>query len=66
MAKLIALMMLLVALAGCQHPRVAGDFCDVSEPHRHSAEAQAAMTDKELATETKHNEYGEKRCGWKP
>jgi hypothetical protein len=66
MAKLIASMMVLVALTGCQNARIAGDFCDVSAPHRHSAKAQAAMTDKELAQEVKHNEYGETACGWKP
>jgi len=60
----------LLALAGCDRWKAeafgGGNFCDIAQPHLHSKQAQAAMSDAELATETKHNEYGEKFCGWKP
>lgn len=68
MAKLITITALALLLTGCTGAKgiIAGNFCDVSQPHVHSEKVQNAMSDAELATETKHNEFGEKECGWKP
>lgn len=67
--RLIALVLVAMALAGCETFRDSvargGSFCDIAEPHYHTARAQAAMTNEELGRETRHNEKGEKICGWK-
>ncbi len=58
----------MLVLSGCatMNKIIPGNFCDVSQAHLHSAKAQRAMSDSELATETKHNDFGAKECGWKP
>jgi len=45
---------------------MAGDFCDTARPFRPSAQAAAAMSDREKADVVKHNEHGERQCGWTP
>ncbi|MGO4676077.1 hypothetical protein AB4Z40_24540 [Bosea sp. 2YAB26] len=51
-------------IAGCAG--MAGDFCDTARPFRPSAQAAAAMSDREKADVVKHNEHGERQCGWTP
>ena len=41
-----------------------GDFCDVAKPQRPSRAVYEAMTGREKADLVKHNEHGEKQCGW--
>lgn len=55
---------LLILLCGCAVN--SGDFCDVSKPLRPTADAVAAMSDREKADILKHNEFGAEKCGWKP
>lgn len=43
-----------------------GDFCDIAKPIRPTANAVAAMSDREKTDILKHNEHGEEECGWKP
>jgi hypothetical protein len=51
-------------LAGCA--KTVGDFCDLASPIKPTAEAVAAMSDREKADILKHNEFGEEKCGWTP
>lgn len=61
---MLLLISITACLAGCA--KTVGDFCDVSKPFRPTADAVAAMSDREKADILKHNEYGEEACGWKP
>jgi len=66
MGKGLMLLVAMLTLAGCDAWKQAyGDFCDVAEPHFHTTAALKAMKPKQVATEVKHNEYGEAKCGWK-
>lgn len=58
------LILMLAFASGCA--RTSGDFCDVSKPFRPTADAVAAMSDREKADILKHNRLGEDQCGWKP
>lgn len=58
------LIVISASLAGCA--KMAGDFCDAAQPFRPTAHAVAAMSDREKADIIKHNEHGERECGWKP
>ena len=51
-------------IAGCAGRNV-GDFCDVASPIRPSVGAAAAMDRDDKTAIVKHNEYGEKVCGWR-
>ncbi len=60
----LALLISITALtAGCAG-RNSGDFCDVASPQRPSAATVAAMTREEKTALVKHNEHGERHCGW--
>jgi|HigsolmetaAR206D_1030411.scaffolds.fasta_scaffold02549_4 hypothetical protein len=43
-----------------------GDFCSLAAPHYFSEDTFETMSDEEVAQELKHNEMGERLCGWKP
>lgn len=61
-------MLLLISISACLGgcAKMAGDFCDVARPIKPTADAVAAMSDREKADIIKHNEYGEVTCGWRP
>lgn len=54
----------LLLLAACQTP--AGDWCDIANPIRLSAETIDAMSDAEVAAVLAHNRKGTAMCGWRP
>lgn len=55
------LTLILSWLAGCV---TVGDFCDVSDPIRPSAEDR--LTEDLSRQILKHDRYGAEACGWKP
>lgn len=53
-------------VSGCQNGSPVDSFCLVSEPIRPTRAQFNAMSDAEARRTLAHNEYGAKRCGWKP
>ena len=53
-----------VCVAGCE--TIKGDFCTLAQPFYLTSKTVDAMTDEEVSTVLKHNETGERFCGWKP
>lgn len=54
----------LIALAGCQTN--GGQFCQISDPIRLSAETVDHLSDEEVAALLAHNAKGARLCGWQP
>lgn len=62
--SLVLLMLISASLVGCARQTI-GDFCDVSNPIRVSPQTAASMSQAEKRDVLKHNEYGERACGWR-
>lgn len=56
----------LVLLNGCATMTTADEWCLTNRPFRPTTASLAAMSDREIADALTHNEYGAKRCGWRP
>lgn len=69
MAAKVVIVLLTLALAGCQTPWGWGGnprFCDLAEPMRISDATIGVMTEAEVDQTLMHNEIGARACGWTP
>ena len=60
-------LIILLLLAACSSPPIAGDFCDIAEPVHLKPELATMLvkTDRSVAVSLEaHNAYGEQFCGW--
>jgi len=60
------LLPLVLFVSGCQSGSPVDSFCLVSQPIRPTKAQFNAMSDAEARRTLAHNEFGAKRCGWKP
>lgn len=58
--------LLMTLVSACNGGPATDTFCVINEPIRPTRVQIAAMTDEQVRKTLTHNEYGAKRCGWKP
>lgn len=64
--SMLAAFLLTTLVSACNGGRAVDTFCVVNEPIRPTAAQVAKMTDAQVNKTLVHNEFGAKRCGWKP
>ena len=62
----LTLLTLMTLASACSPGAVVDSFCLTEKPRRPTAAQQLTMTDQQVRETLAFNEYGAKRCGWKP
>ena len=62
----LTLLLLMTLVSACSSGVVIDSFCLTEKPRRPTAAQVATMSDQQVREALAFNEYGAKRCGWKP